>query len=77
MRTVQMMFDNSLIDGVDKVAKKLKTTRSAFTREALKSAINHYYTKQMENKHRKGYKKQPIQKGEFDIWEDEQQWDAK
>ena len=53
MRTVQMMFESSLIDGVDKVAKKLKTTRYEFTRQALKSAINQYYTMQMEAKHNK------------------------
>ena len=36
MRTVQMTLDEELLASVDKAAKKLKTTRSAFTRKALR-----------------------------------------
>ena len=39
MRTVQMTLDDELVDEVDKVVKKLKTTRSAFARQALRAAI--------------------------------------
>ena len=39
MRTIQMTLDDNLVASVDRVVKKLKTTRSAFTRKALKDAI--------------------------------------
>ena len=39
MRTVQMTLDEELIEEVDKVVKKIGTTRSAFAREALYAAL--------------------------------------
>ena len=39
MKTVQMTLDEKLVRQVDALAKKLRTTRSAFTREMLRSAI--------------------------------------
>ncbi len=57
MRTIQMTLDDELVDAVDKVVKKLKTTRSAFTRQALRNAITQANIKQMEDKHKKGYEK--------------------
>ncbi len=74
MRTIQMTLDDELVDAVDKVVKKLKTTRSAFTRQALRSAITQANIKQMEDKHKKGYEKAPVSKSEFSIWESEQEW---
>ena len=32
MRTIQMTLDDDLVEAVDKIVKKLKMTRSAFTR---------------------------------------------
>ena len=39
MKTVQMTLDDDLVDAVDKTVKKLKMTRSAFTRQALRNAL--------------------------------------
>jgi len=39
MKTVQMTLDEHLVKAVDSAAKKLGTTRSGFTREALRSAL--------------------------------------
>ncbi|MCP4264996.1 MAG: ribbon-helix-helix protein, CopG family [Candidatus Brocadiaceae bacterium] len=74
MRTIQMTLDDELVDAVDQVVKKLKTTRSAFTRQALRNAITQTNIKQMESKHKKGYEKKPVIKSEFTIWESEQEW---
>ena len=35
MKTVQVTLDETLVSAVDKAARKLKISRSAFTREAL------------------------------------------
>ena len=74
MRTVQMTLDENLVTIVDKISEKLGTTRSAFTRIALKDAITKFQTKELEKLHREGYRRKAIKKGEFSRWESEQIW---
>jgi len=74
MKTVQMTLDENLIASVDKVAKRLGTTRSAFTRQALKTALLEVRMNELERKHRLGYKRKPVKRGEFEDWEAEQIW---
>jgi metal-responsive CopG/Arc/MetJ family transcriptional regulator len=74
MKTVQMTLDENLIASVDKIAKRLGTTRSAFTRQALKTALREVRINEMERKHREGYKHKPVKRGEFEDWEAEQVW---
>ena len=76
MKTIQMTLDEELIKSVDSIVKKLHTTRSAFTRGALKQAISNYNIQRLEKKHRRGYLSHPVQSDEFDVWENEQIWDA-
>jgi len=74
MKTVQMTLDEELIERVDRAARRLKTTRSAFTREALNEALNHITTLQHEAQHRRGYEAAPEGKDEFSDWAAEQVW---
>jgi metal-responsive CopG/Arc/MetJ family transcriptional regulator len=74
MRTVQMTLDESLVTAVDRAAKRLGTTRSAFTRDALRVALREIRVRELEKRQRDGYAKAPVTKGEFDGWEDEQAW---
>ena len=74
MRTIQMTLDDNLVQSVDKVVKELKTTRSAFTRSALRDAINRFSISLLEEKHRRGYELHPVNKEEFSVWEEEQDW---
>lgn len=74
MRTIQMTLDDELVTAVDMVVKKLKTTRSAFTRKALKDAIKQVNIDMLEKKHKKGYECYPVGKTEFSVWEQEQEW---
>jgi metal-responsive CopG/Arc/MetJ family transcriptional regulator len=74
MRTVQMTLEEDLVVAVDKAAKKLGMTRSAFTREALRAALGTILIKQLERRHRDGYTRLPPKRGEFDIWKSEQAW---
>ena len=69
-----MTLDDDLVESVDKVVKDLNTTRSAFTREALRNAINQLSIAGLEEKHRKGYQRYPVKRGEFSVWEGEQDW---
>lgn len=74
MKTVQMTLDEDIVKAVDKVAKRLGTTRSGFTREALRSALGRVHIMELERKHREGYNRRPVKRGEFSDWESEQVW---
>jgi metal-responsive CopG/Arc/MetJ family transcriptional regulator len=74
MRTVQMTLDDALVQEIDQVVKRLGTTRSAFAREALRTALARVERQEMERRHREGYRRKPVQMGEFSDWEDEQVW---
>ena len=77
MKTVQMTLNEHLIDAVDRAAKQLGTTRSGFTREALRGALVKLRSKEMERRHRKGYLLKPARAREFSVWETEQAWGDK
>jgi metal-responsive CopG/Arc/MetJ family transcriptional regulator len=72
MRTINLTLDDQLINAVDTVVKKLHTTRSAFTRFALKEALKTVRLQLQVQRHRKGYEQYPVQKDEFSVWEKEQ-----
>jgi len=74
MRTIQMTLDDDLVTAVDSVVKKMKTTRSAFTRKALRDAIKQVNASMLEEKHKRGYEQSPVAKTEFSDWESEQEW---
>lgn len=74
MRTIQMTLDDELVESVDKLVKELNTSRSAFTRDALRAAVKRFYTGLQEEKHRQGYISHPAKRDEFSVWEKEQDW---
>lgn len=74
MKTVQMTLDEDLVILVDRVARKMGTTRSAFTRGALRTALDQIQKTELEKRHLDGYRKKPVRHGEFDVWEKEQVW---
>ncbi len=74
MKTVQMTLDDELLKKVDRVVKRLHTSRSAFTRDALRGALELYAIEQLERKHRQGYERHPVAVDEFSVWEREQTW---
>ena len=74
MRTIQMTLDENLVKAVDRVSKQLNTSRSAFTRKALREALARHSREQFERKHREGYARHPVSVDEFSVWEREQAW---
>jgi CopG family transcriptional regulator / antitoxin EndoAI len=74
MKTVQMTLDDDLVSAVDRTARRLGTTRSAFTRDALRAALDRLRTRELERKHREGYARKPVRKREFAVWEREHVW---
>ena len=74
MKAVQMTLEEDLVAAVDRLVHRLKTTRSAFARDALRDALAKHCVKELERKHRLGYQKHPVKRGEFDVWQTQQQW---
>lgn len=73
-RTVQMTLDEKLLTAVDRAAKRARTTRSAFTRDALRAALARKRIEDLEARHHEAYRRYPVRAGELDGWEDEQVW---
>lgn len=74
VRTVQMTLEADLVAAVDKAARRLGTSRSAFAREALRAALGRLQERSREEKQREGYRRKPVKRGEFSDWEAEQVW---
>ncbi len=74
MKTVQMTLDEELVKAVDRAARKLGKSRSAFAREALREALARVRARALEEKHRAGYARKPVRRSEFELWEAEQIW---
>lgn len=74
MRTVQLTLDDKLVREVDRVAKEMRQTRSAFARAALRDALHKVRVARLERRHFEGYRAHPPPKSEFGVWEKEQAW---
>ena len=74
MKTIQMTMENELVERVDARAKRLGTTRSAFTREALKDALRRLEEKELEELQIEGYRRDPTRQGEFEVPEADHAW---
>ena len=69
-----MTLDHGLVDAVDGAARRLGTTRSAFTRKALTDALERLRVEALEKRHRQGYERHPVRPDELSGWEPEQTW---
>jgi len=74
MTTIEMSIDESLLAKMDRATEELKTTRSAFIREALQLALREHVIRTLEEKHALGYARHPATPDEFEAWEGEQAW---
>jgi predicted transcriptional regulator len=74
VKTIQMTIDEGLLKLVDKMSRDRKTSRSAFIRDALQEEIRREQIRGNEIRHTEGYARQPVARGEFDVWISEQDW---
>ncbi len=74
MKTVQMTLEPELVLAVDRAARRLGVTRSAFTRQALRAALDRVRSEERDRRDREGYRRKPVRRGEFDMWISEQVW---
>ena len=74
MVTTIFTMDTELLGRIDKRVQQLGTTRSAFTQEALRTALNRYDEAELEERHRAGYRRLPTTPGEFLVPEEDFVW---
>ena len=74
MKTVETTIEEDLMALVDRAARRLKMTRSAYTWPALRDSLKRLSTRQRESRHRQGYATHLVRAGEFDVWTDGQTW---
>ncbi len=72
-----MTIDEPLLKAVDRVSKARKTTRSAFIRYAVEAELRREQIQIREARHAEGYARKPVTRGEFDVWEKEQDWGSR
>lgn len=75
MKTVQMTIDEELLEAVDTAVRDLRTSRSAFLRDALQQALKQMQIASLERQHIAGYERYPVAPDEFDVWQNEQVWE--
>ena len=74
MRTIQITMDAELAAQVDDCARRIGATRSGFTRDALRAALQRIQEKELEERHRAGYRTTPCEPGEFEVAEEDHAW---
>ena len=74
MKTISITVDDDILHAADTLSKTLGMTLSAFTEHAFRLALYQQRIKVLEEQHRQGYLKHPVEEHEFRVWEDEQTW---
>jgi len=74
LKTIQVTIDDALLDRVDGLSDSIGMARSAFIRQALELALREFRVADLEQRQIAGYQRIPVGAGEFDAWEDEQDW---
>jgi metal-responsive CopG/Arc/MetJ family transcriptional regulator len=76
METIQVVLDGDLLRAADRVARKLKTNRSALFREALRAHLKGLDLLEKEKRDREGYVRYPDSQGEPAVWDKVADWPA-
>lgn len=74
METIQVVLDKKLLQATDRAAKKAMQNRSALVREALREHLRRLEIRQLEDRDREGYLRQPQKAAESLAWEAEAVW---
>jgi len=72
LKTIELTLDENLLDQVEQATRTLGIPRSQFIQQAIRRTLPGPMLSELEQQHRAGYLRQPVQPGEFDVWETEQ-----
>ena len=74
VKTIQVVIDEPTLRATDRAARRTRQNRSALVRNALVWYLRHQRELELEAQHRRGYENQPVQPGEFDVWDEVLAW---
>jgi metal-responsive CopG/Arc/MetJ family transcriptional regulator len=72
--TMRIVLDSDLLRTADQTARKLKTSRSALLREALRAHLKRLDLKEKERRDREGYSRYPDSLDESATWDKVVDW---
>ena len=74
LRTMQVTISDTLLQQIEQRAKLLGIPPSELIQSALRRVLSEWTSNELERLEVEAYKRQPVQPGEFDVWETEQAW---
>jgi hypothetical protein len=74
MGAIRVVFDTALLHGIDRVVRRLRVTRSALIRDALRKHLSRLSILEKERQDREGYARHPITAAEFQPWDRVASW---
>jgi len=74
METIQIVLDKKLLLATDRAARRTKLNRSALVRDALRHHLRRLSLRDLEERDRAGYSRQPHATDEDRVWEAEAAW---
>lgn len=74
METIQVVMDAGLLKATDRVARRLKTNRSALIRDAVREHLRQLRTRELEEQEREAYERVPDDPQEFAVWDTVASW---
>lgn len=77
MKNVQISFEETLLEEVDRFASSNSVTRSEVVREALRNWLKEKNIKQFEDQWIRGLKQNPDDAGTAETWIKAQSWSSK
>ena len=74
METIQVVIDAKLLEAADSAARSRKMNRSALIRNALREHLRRLQIRELEERDRRGYERNPQDNSDTPLWELEAAW---
>lgn len=73
-KTIQVVVDEKTLRDADREAKREKVNRSELIRRAIAHYVADKQRRLLEERHRRGYERTPVEPGEMLTWREEHGW---
>jgi metal-responsive CopG/Arc/MetJ family transcriptional regulator len=74
MESIRAVLDRKLLEATDRAARRAKKNRSSLIRDAIREYPHTLEIRELEQRDREGYLKNPQSAGEVDRWAAEAKW---
>jgi metal-responsive CopG/Arc/MetJ family transcriptional regulator len=74
VKTIQVVLEKDLLEAADRAARKLKISRSALFRDALREHLKRFDAAEREKRDRDGYERHPDVLDRPAVWDAVRAW---